>query len=59
MQSIVYSGLDKKHIILEDTNTLIGLPPYLVGQRSSTSPQGGLLSAAILDRAFFCLQVCA
>ena len=33
--------LDKKEVILENTNTLIDLPPYLVGQRSSTSPQGG------------------
>ena len=30
--------LDIKASILENANTLIGLPPYLAGQRSSTSP---------------------
>ena len=49
----VQSPIDKYASILEDTNTLIGLPPYLAGQRSSTSPQGGFLSAATLVRAFF------
>ena len=47
------STLDKKDSILENTNTLIGLPPYLAGQRSSTSPQGGTFQARFLNRAFF------
>jgi hypothetical protein len=49
----VQSPIDKYASILEDTNTLIGLPPYLAGQRSSTSPQGGLLSAATFGPRFF------
>ena len=48
--------LDKKSRILEDTYTLIGLPPYLAGQRSSTSPKGGFLKRGYYNRAFFCLQ---
>jgi len=48
------SPIDKYARILEDTNTLIGLPPYLAGQRSSTSPKGGFISA-VFNRAFFCL----
>ena len=45
--------LDKKSRILEDTYTLIGLPPYLAGQRSSTSPKGGFLKRGYYNRAFF------
>ena len=45
--------LDKECRILEDTYTLIGLPPYLAGQRSSTSPKGGFLKRGYLNRAFF------
>jgi hypothetical protein len=47
------AALDKKDSILENTYTLIDLPPYLVGQRSSTSPQGGNFKRGYLNRAFF------
>jgi hypothetical protein len=53
LSGFAYPGLDKKERILEDTNTLIGLPPYLAGQRSSTSPKGGFLKRGYLNRAFF------
>ena len=46
-------SLDRINVILENTYTLIGLPPSIsAGQRSSTSPQGGFTSAAPKPRFF-------
>jgi hypothetical protein len=53
LSGLAHLELDKQSRILEDTYTLIGLPPYLAGQRSSTSLRGGFLKRGYLNRAFF------
>jgi hypothetical protein len=47
LSGLAHLELDKQSRILEDTYTLIGLPPYLAGQRSSTSLRGGFFKARL------------